>query len=203
MAGREQGAPTPERRGAELADPGPRQKVLIALALVSSPFALSLNELAGKRSEDDDRALVWLNRSVAENLPESAPEESPNLLDVSPLLSCDAAGQRDSPVDPLAIEPARASKSDAPEDEAAPALSSKLAPVELAPHVLELPPRSTLLTAPPMLVPIEEPPPLPTPAVVAYSPIVCASACGANNASTAISAPGIINLMSLMAFDLP
>jgi hypothetical protein len=143
-----------------------------------------------------------LNRSVSGNLPESAPEESPNLLDVSSLPSCDAAGQRDSPVDPPVIEPARDSKSDDPEEEAALALSSKLAPVELAPHVLEPPPRSTLLTAPPMLVPIEEPPPLPTPAVVAYSPIVCASACGANSASTAISTPGTIN-MSLMAFDLP
>jgi hypothetical protein len=202
MAGLEQGALTPERRGAELVDPDSRQKVLIALAVVSSPFALSLNELAGKRSEDEDRPLVWLNRSVEENLPESAPEESPNLLDVSPLPSCDAAGQRDSPVDPLAIEPARDSKSAAPEDEAAPALSSKLAPVELAPHV-DPPPRSTLLTAAPMLVPIEL---LPDPilaVVVAYSPIVCASACGANSANTAISAPGTINLISLMAFDLP
>ena len=54
-----------------------------------------------------------------------------------------------------------------------------------------------------MLLPIELVP-LPTLAVVvAYSPIVCASACGANNASVAIIAVGAISLMSLIAFDLP
>ena len=54
-----------------------------------------------------------------------------------------------------------------------------------------------------MLVPIEVAPPLATPTVVAYSPIVCASACDANSASTAIIAAGTISLMSLMSFDLP
>ena len=113
-------------------------------------------------------------------------------------------------LDPLLDAPARASKlSPLPDPDAAPALSSKLAPNELAPHVCEPPPSSpdpaelTELTADPMLVPIE-PPPLPTPAtVVAYSPIVCASACGAKSAIVAISAVGAISLMSLMAFDLP
>ncbi len=93
------------------------------------------------------------------------------------------------------------------EADAAPALSSKLAPNELAPHVREPPPRSSeltvLLTELTMLVLIE-PPPVAIPAVaVPYSPIVCALACGASNAIAAISVAGAISLMSLMAFDLP
>jgi len=83
-----------------------------------------------------------------------------------------------------------------PEADAAPALSSKLAPNPLAPQVLEPPP---MLPEPDpidvgaklVLGPIE-PPPLATPTVVAYSPIVCASARGANSASIAISTAGAI-----------
>jgi len=163
---------------------------------------LSLNGLAGKRSDEDDSSLCSVNRSELGNLP----DESPNLLDESPAPSFDC-GQRDSGVDPVADAAARDSKSvPAPEADAAPALSSKLAPNELAPQVLEPPPRSSdPIEEGPKLVPVPiEPPEVPTPAVVvAYSPIVWASACGANSASIAISTGGTIDLMSLMAFELP
>jgi hypothetical protein len=54
-----------------------------------------------------------------------------------------------------------------------------------------------------MAAPIELAP-LPTPAVVvAYSPIVCAPACGANSPIAATSVAGTISLMSLIAFNLP
>jgi hypothetical protein len=165
--------------------------LLIALLRLSSPVLL-LNELAGKRS-DDDSSLRSGNLS----------DEPPNLLEVL-ALNADP-GQRDSPVDPLTDEPARDSKSaPAASGDAAPALSLQLAPNPLAPQVPEPPPLSfDPNDGGAKLVPIE-PPPVPSPAVAgAYSPIVCASACGANSASTAISTAGTISLMSLMAFDLP
>ena len=90
-----------------------------------------------------------------------------------------------------------------PEADAAPALSLQLPPNPLAPQVVEPPPLSFDPIEGEELAPIE-PPAVPTPADTgAYSPIVCASACGANRASTAISTAGTISLMSLMAFDLP
>jgi len=157
------------------------------------------NELAGKRSGEDDSAFCSVNRSWSENLS----DEPPNLSDVS--ASSLDAGQHLPPVDPLAEEPARDSKSaPAPKGDAAPALSSKLAPNALAPQVVEPPPMSLEpIEEGEVLVPIE-PPAVPTPAVaLTFSPIVCASACSANSASTAISAPGAISLTSLMALDLP
>ncbi len=138
---------------------------------------------------------------------ENLPAESPHLLDVpapnslldEPSLDC---GHREAPAAPFADEPARDSKSDPPpEPDAEPALWSKLAPTELAPQVLEPPPVEA--TEDEMAVPIELLP-LPTPAVVvAYSPIVCASARGANSASIEISAAGAISFTRFMAFDLP
>jgi len=157
------------------------------------------NELAGKRSDEDDSSLFPVNRSWSGNLL----DEPPNLFDV--WVSRLDPGQHLAPVEPLADEPARASKSaPAPKGDAAPALSSKLAPNPLVPQVLEPPPMSLeAIEEGEVLVPIE-PLPVPTPAdALAYSPIVCASACGANSATNAISAPGAISLTSLIAFDLP
>jgi len=158
---------------------------------------LPLSALAGKRF-DDDSSLRSGNLL----------DEAPNLFDVSAVKA--DPGQRESPFHRFADEPARDSKSAfKPEADARRALSSKLAPNPLAPQVLEPPPMSfDVMSFDPndvgaMLVPIE-PPEVPTPAVAApYSPVVCASACGANSASTAISTAGTISLMSLMAFDLP
>jgi hypothetical protein len=173
--------------------------------LVSNPLRLSLNELAGKRSDEpDDHALFSVNRSWLENRAVESvhllevPAPSPPLDEPEPTLDC---GHREDPLEPFADEPARDSKSDPLEPDAEPALWSKLAPTELAPQVLEPPPVEA--TEDEMAVPIE-PLPLLTPAVVvAYSPIVCASARAANSASIAISATGAISFPSFMAFDLP
>jgi hypothetical protein len=176
-----------------------------ALKWVSRPIRLSLNWLAGKRSDDAaDKSVRSGNLPDVENLPEEPSPESPNLFADSPLPNCRAVGQRDSEPDPPVIDPARESKSaPAPDDDMAPARSSKLPPNELFPHVLEPPPTLSEPTVFEMPVPAELAPD-PTPAVVvAYSPIVCALACGANIAIAAIIAAGTIKLISLMAFDLP
>jgi hypothetical protein len=158
---------------------------LTELYEVSSPLLLSDNELVGQRLADEKSRVGNLSEPENRSSPSSSllfPNESPCALE-SPV-----SGHRDCAAAPLDIDPARDAKSP-PELDAAPARSLQLLPVPLTPQVCEpaplpLDPGNDGSEKP---VPID-PVPVPTPAVVvAYSPIVCALACDARNAITAIN----------------
>lgn len=166
----------------------------------------SWNEVVGKRSEvcharELKRSPVLnlspvLKRSFELPADEPEPESAP-------------PGHRDSPLELPEIAPARDEKlAPAPDAEADPTRSAQLPPSALVPQVREPPPYSSELKAgSETAVPIDPAPDATPTVVVAYSPIVCASARAAMSAIAAIKTTAAVfvfvsDLFSLTAPDL-